>query len=400
MSMSSVDDALECYQAVLNGLNNSESRVSTLLQALIQRDQVAASLKGANITADTVQRVSELDNRLRQAVPALVSAEWSAWRLSIDPPAAHWWWYLDEHEREKAGRGSLGWLVLSSVLVTVALGLAIDIVRRLWSGGPDPLATVAATLSVLLTASPLTKRGRELAEWLMSKIPWLLPRYRSKALLGIALVGLVGVAVIRFVALPSLALYYNNRGYRHLRSGQLTLAGYDLQRAVSLNPEFAAAYYNLASLYEQIVQYDQAIELYATALEHDFNLDLLYNNLGRLYIVQDEHDRAIALLRQGLTQTRDDGVTHALFTNLGRAYYELERYREAEAVLARAIGLKGEDAAAHCYLALTCEALELPSLAFDEWESCLRYTDQQTAEGGEWASRAKAHLQDLQEREP
>ena len=68
--------------------------------------------------------------------------------------------------------------------------------------------------------------------------------------------------------------------------------------AINLNPNYPDPYYNLATTYEDVLDYTKAIETYqrieAVAPLGYFNLARAYNNLARLYILQ-RNDYAGAL---------------------------------------------------------------------------------------------------------
>jgi len=214
---------------------------------------------------------------------------------------------------------------------------------------------------------------------------------------------MAGMAVLAFflvlglrLTLPRVAVFFNNQGYILLRTRDLTGAQRAFQRAVSIDPDYAAAYYNLADAYVEIAEYDRAISLYTQALVLDRTLDLAYNGLGHVLILQGEPERAIRVLHAGLSVTQDETARVALLSNLGQAYLAAGRYSEAEMALEQAIALNQQEATAHCALGLTAEALEhLESDIILHWENCLRYLDQTTARGRELANLAKVHLQEL-----
>jgi tetratricopeptide (TPR) repeat protein len=280
--------------------------------------------------------------------------------------------------------------------MTVTLSLAVDVINRLWGGGPDPLSVVSAVLTLALTGSPLSKRGRELAGWLMDKVH-LPTRYRGETMLGAACLAFI-VTLLLHLTLPAVAVTCNNRGYALLQAGDLTGAQRAFARAVSINPDYAEAYYNLADAYVEIGDYDQAHSLYTEALAADRTLDLAYNGLGYVLILQGKPELAIPVLYTGLSLARDNDARAALWTNLGRAYLETGRYHEAEAALAQALALNPEEAPAHCTRALTAEALaHLEDEVVLYWENCLRYADPTTSRGQELAAMARVHLQQIEE---
>ena len=393
-TLPSLDEVVNRYDEALSALGEGADAVM-LLSALTWRDRVMVALKKGSITPTIVQRLADLDYRLREAASRVLDANWDAWRLALSPPDDRWWWHLDRTQAKTEEKRDLLWALLAGVLMTITLSLTVEIIRRMWGGGPDPLTVVSTILTLALTGSPLTKRGRELAGWLMDRIR-LPTRYRGETMLGAACLAFVAVLVLR-LALPAVAVTCNNRGYALLQSGDLTGAQRAFARAVSINPDYAIGYYNLADAYVEIGDYEKARSLYNQALVVDRALDVAYDGLGYVLILQGKPEQAIPVLYTGLSLAQDDAARAALWTNLGRAYLKAGRYDEAEEALTQALPLVPEEAAAHCTLALTAEALKHPD---DEitlhWENCLRYADPTTPRGQELAALARAHLRQLE----
>lgn len=395
---SSFETAVAHYEAELTALEQGKPTPLALLELLSCRDKIAAGLVAGTVSPQSVQRLAEFDHRLSKSISKVPKADWDAWRKARNPPADYWWWRLDEHRTQAEERRDLLWVVLAGTMMTVALGWTVEIIRRLWSGGGDWLSSVVVTVSLLLTGSPLTRRGPELAKRLFSKIHRLTPHYQGEAMAATAAIALLAVLGVRFFGLPVLALHYNNQGGNHLRAGELTQSHLDFQRAVSLNPDYAEAYYNLADAYVETGDYDQACSLYQRALAANRTLDLAYNGLGYALILRGELDRAVPILYTGLSLAQDDKARIVLWTNLGRAYLEAQRYYEAEDALAQALVLNPEEAAAHCMLALAAEAVERPNdEVILQWERCLGYAVHDTPRERELAAMARSHLRSLEE---
>jgi len=194
-----------------------------------------------------------------------------------------------------------------------------------------------------------------------------------------------------------MATLYNDQGYAFLRIGYLSGARRSFSRAASLDPDYTAAYCNLASIHVVLADYDQAVSYYRKALDVDCKFDLAYNGLGDVLIRQGEPERAISVLYTGLGVAQDNLARAVLWTTLGRAYLEAKRCHEAEDALVKALALDPEKAVVHCNLALAAEALEHSEDAIvSHWENCLRYADVNTPEGQELSTMARAHLQKLE----
>ena len=205
------------------------------------------------------------------------------------------------------------------------------------------------------------------------------------------LVGLIlGICWIK--ALPPLARFYNNRGMHLQQEGQLQEAIRAYQRALSLHPSYAAAHYNLASAYEEIPNYDKALDEYQQAIDADLMFYPAYNNLSRLYILRRrDSGAALRLLDRALSlKPQELSVQYSLYKNYGWASFELHNLGQAEQNLKLAVSLSPDRGAAHCLLAKAIEAQGATS-PLSEWESCAAYSNQVEVEP-EWRIEAKEYL--------
>lgn len=398
----SLNPALDIYRRALDNLTDDSK---TLLAALLARDGVTAVQEKADTpTPEQAALLGELDGRLRKTTAPLDKL--SQWRDSLHPDKANWWWRLDEAQEKREQEKDLLWELLAAALFLIfTVPFAVDIIQRLWVNVPDNFTVVGSSLTLLVTASPFTKRGRELIQWVLKRISWLSARHHAEARVATALVALIVVVAIRFVLLPQYAHVYNNRGVAALEAGDLTAARQQLQRAAALNKEFSVGYYNLAAVYEEVAQPEKAIALYEEAIAQDLTFAPAYNNLGRLYLQQGEPERAIMLLQAGLdrlgdgesveeTTTRYQSLTH-----LGQAYYELGDAATAVTILQQATALETKldpafhNARPHYYLALAYKTLERPSADIAaEWEAALSYLDEDDPVG--WDTTVREGLEE------
>ena len=393
-------DALSAYEAALRALPEGEAdpeaaerRVLALLAA---RDQVGHALAHTGaVEPAQFHRLIALDKELRECSDQVAWTDLATWRQSVQPLADRWWWRLDEARARAEEKRDFPWVLLGGALMIITLIPTVDIISRMWGGDFDPLFVISTSITMVLTSSPLTQAGREVAGWLMDKVH-LPTRYRGETMLGTAVLSLMVVLLLRS-ALPAVAITYNNRGYTLLQAGDLTGAQQAFTRAIHINPDYAVGYHNLAEAYVEISDYEQAHSLYTQALATDPNLDVAYNGLGHVLLLQEKPDQTILILYTGLRVAQDDVVRAALWTNLGRAYFAAMRYREAETALQQALALNREEAAAHCTLALTAETLSRPENEIIlHWENCLRHVPD-TPRGQELRAMAQAHLQQLRE---
>jgi DNA-binding winged helix-turn-helix (wHTH) protein/Tfp pilus assembly protein PilF len=234
-------------------------------------------------------------------------------------------------------------------------------------------------------------------EKVLSSFRTTLKPHKSRMML-LALMGLVLVfALVK--SLPAIARSYNNRGLQLQQRGQIKAAIEDYQLALRLNSSYPDAHYNLADAYEEIPDYDKALEEYQRAINADFQFYQAYNNLSRLYILRRrDYGAALRLLDRALNlKPQEASVQYSLRKNYGWANFELHHLGQAEQNLRLAAALNSERGAAHCLLAKVLDAQERAAVALAEWESCAAYSSQEEVEP-EWRNEAQEQLKKESER--
>jgi DNA-binding winged helix-turn-helix (wHTH) protein/Tfp pilus assembly protein PilF len=205
---------------------------------------------------------------------------------------------------------------------------------------------------------------------------------------------LVFATIAAFVEfLPRVARHLNNRGVELQGKGELQSAVDEYRRALMLKPSYAEARYNLADAYEEIPDYDKAIEEYQKAIDSDVTLYPAYNNLARLYILRRKDPaEALRLIEHGLSSNpQEESVRYSLLKNAGWANLELGNYTRADRDLRHAMELQPNHGAAHCLLAKLLRAEGGDAEAKSQWESCLGFSNQPEVEP-EWRDDALEQL--------
>ncbi len=367
-----------------------------VLECLISRDRIAQMWSKERPADVEAARLIEQGDRYLKALAEPIGAtpELKDWRASLNPPAEAWWWHFAA-PLGLAERFDWLWTALALLFLAISLSLIADISPRFLSGGPDArgaLAVIAQSLLILLTTSSvLTSTGREALRRVFSTAPFLRPLWEEAGALAAML--LLILLFLFYQSLPRMALNYNDRGFESYQAGQLTSAQRHYERAIKLEPDLLQAHYNLGLLYEDLGDLDKAKTEYQIALKG--GLDLAYNNLARLYILEEKYAKAIPLLLEGLERATDDVVRHDLYKNLGWARLGQARYEEAVAALQQAIELEPEAAPAQCLLAQVLEALDGQAEAVDQaWETCIRYGDSSRPDEDGWLGLAGQHFKD------
>jgi tetratricopeptide (TPR) repeat protein len=101
---------------------------------------------------------------------------------------------------------------------------------------------------------------------------------------------LLGSLILFWFSMPLIADHYIKRGHEAYEAGQLTVAEKNYNRALKLNPENTEAYYTLGGLYQELADYNKAIENYKIAWKG--NKIEAADELASLYFKQDKYQEA------------------------------------------------------------------------------------------------------------
>ena len=95
---------------------------------------------------------------------------------------------------------------------------------------------------------------------------------------------------------PARADFYNNLGYSLLLSGQpLDAKGY-LAKALVISPDFEKALNNMALCHVMLGEHQEAL----STLKRIYSLDIAYNNLGVMYYLKGQWEKARAMYKKAL----------------------------------------------------------------------------------------------------
>ncbi|HKV81191.1 MAG TPA: tetratricopeptide repeat protein [Candidatus Sulfotelmatobacter sp.] len=132
------------------------------------------------------------------------------------------------------------------------------------------------------------------------------------------------------------------------------LAAYSQSDADANDPRVMQLYMQAKSA-EQSGDIAGAVSKYQSILKVAPHLGPAYNNLGALYLRQQQYTKAIVILKQGLELDRS---MYSATILLGIAYYETGDYREARQPLEEAVRANPKDNNAELYLAKDLIKLE------------------------------------------
>ena len=168
-----------------------------------------------------------------------------------------------------------------------------------------------------------------------------LPRKKIEYVYGLYSSGQFQFAVDNIKTLnkkyPNEPLLFNLIGACYKELGQLPGAAKMFGVAVSLNPNYAEAHFNLGCIYQDLKQNENAIESYKNAVKINRSYADAYNNLGNILREIGDHEAAIESLEWAVTCKYDFAEAH---NNLGKALYDFGKIEESIESFKVAISLK------------------------------------------------------------
>jgi tetratricopeptide (TPR) repeat protein len=386
-------DALEAFKNTLDahkgaGATSNALRTSELISEVLKsRDAVQKAIDTNVLFAGgMLTEICQLDRylkKLRRQITRRI--KFHDCRASLNPSTEAWWWYLDQ-------RPGWFWDLLPIFIIILALGFLVDIYPRIFSGGPNPLGSLAIFVGLVSTLiAAMGKRRQGGMFW-------------KKFRLVFSVVLLVSIAGIWF-SKPLIANYFRDKGLQHFISDNRERALSLYKRALAFNPNDARTHIYLGYLHEKLQNFETARTKYKTALSNtrdDTTRGLAINNLARLYILLDEdYDAAFSYLNQYDAPANDVIMNYYIQKNLGWALLGLGHLEDAKAHLQDAIEIarksgkisNTKQTAAYCLLAQVFEKMDgAPGMICSNWEKCLKYNARRSTEEKEWYFTAREKL--------
>ncbi|MGD2180063.1 AAA-like domain-containing protein [Lusitaniella coriacea] len=201
---------------------------------------------------------------------------------------------------------------------------------------------------------------------------------------------------------PKRTLYYQSQCAINLSVGKLASAQEACQAGIDADPDNIIIRYQSGNVYEKLLDFEKAHAEYEIAVNGGFLP--AYSQKARLYLLENDCDRAIPLLTKALkqlndTQIEDDRLKYTLLKNLGWA--KLSKWQrtkqkihlqEAKKHLQKAIKINSIQSSARCLLAQVYEEEENKDFAISEWKKCINGLKMNTLEEFEWIKQARQYL--------
>lgn len=107
-------------------------------------------------------------------------------------------------------------------------------------------------------------------------------------------------------------------------------AVYLLQRAISSDPKYYKAYYNLGNIYLKENKYNSAIQNYRKCVRYNPNFSYAWYNMGNAYFQLEEYGKAKSAYKKAIAITNNDAD---FYYNLALTYKKLNKTKQAKKIL-------------------------------------------------------------------
>ncbi len=295
---SRLDRAVDRYEKAIAAIEMADKdlAVELVLDVLTARNAVQAALedKSQPNPGRLIRAVKELDARLKTQTSYINQVtKLAEWQAILNPPQKEWWWLLDPIT-PKPWRDRFDWLwrFCSLILLTASLAFVADISTRVLSGGPDLAGVfgviVPTVLTLLAGQGALTQNGREGIEYVLTSFKVDKSLWDECICLAAGL--LLGSLILCWFSMPRIADHYIKLGNEAYDAGLFIPAEKNYNRALKLNPENTEVYYKLGELYQELPDYNKAIENYEIAWKG--NHLKAADEISSLYLKQKKYNQA------------------------------------------------------------------------------------------------------------
>ena len=324
-----LEQSLEKFKVPNTSLSKQE-----FLEILLTRDAIHKALSNkVKPSTSAMLKIEKLDGQLKQNAEKLIQfINLAEYRHNFPKPADAWWWYLDIYVKEKA-RESHPWnrfdglvKVIRVIVWTGNLALLGTLVSLFMSSGSGlgGAVTIAipSILSLLQAQSELTETGKKGFDKLLDKVK-IPQHFHEEAKLGSSLL-MTGLLLGIWLNLPSISNRYKSAGLKLQDQEKLASAEEKYLQAIKLDGDNLDARYKLATVYEELQDFDNAKKQYIIAAKGGF-LDA-YNNLAYWYIRENKNGEAIDLLNQGLQLLEEKEGNFEQLTDKEKLNFQTQKY--------------------------------------------------------------------------
>lgn len=135
------------------------------------------------------------------------------------------------------------------------------------------------------------------------------------------------------------AVLWDNIGgiYRLMDESEKAIGAY--QRAVNLDPNYAASWYSLGNIFAALDRDDEAIHAYKQAIRANPDAPWPHHNMALVYEKRERYSEAIAAYKQAIDRHTNDRDKAVSWDSLGNVFSDVGRYDEAVYAFKQALEL-------------------------------------------------------------
>jgi tetratricopeptide (TPR) repeat protein len=167
---------------------------------------------------------------------------------------------------------------------------------------------------------------------------------------------------------PNSPILYNIRASCYKANGQMDASVKDYEKAITLKPDYAEAYYNLGVTLRELEQIDAALKSYEKALAIKHEYPGAHNNLGTILLDLGSLDSAVDHFEWAVAFKPDYAEAH---NNLGVVERHQEKFDQAIKSFEKAIDIQPNYVQAHSNLGDTLQDIGQVDAAKTCYESAL-----------------------------
>ncbi len=168
------------------------------------------------------------------------------------------------------------------------------------------------------------------------------------------------------------AMAMENLGMALVRQGRLRAGLEKLLEAARLEPKNADVHHEIAVVYRNLGKYQEALRHFQRALALRPRFPEAWNNLGTLYLILKDWNRAVSAFRKAADDTLYE-TPYIAYNNLGLAYFRMGDYRQAISHYRQALRLLPSYSRCYRNLGLAYEALHRWERAVKAYEKAVFY---------------------------
>jgi Tfp pilus assembly protein PilF len=174
------------------------------------------------------------------------------------------------------------------------------------------------------------------------------------------------------------AAAFENLGMAFVREGNLRAGLAKLLEAVKLDPENPYLHHEVAVVYRNLGEYKLSLPHFNKALALKPRFPEAQNNLGTLYLLLKDWDRAIECFQKSVNDVLYK-TPYVGYNNLGLAYYNKGEYQKAIDRYGHAIKLFSSYSRCYRNMGIAYEAFNKWDLAIDAYEKAIFFTPEYAA---------------------